>query len=371
MALVSTELVRVVTLLHTAAIDGDWAPALNAFADACGADHGQLIGIGADRAVPFNWISGDSPPVAGEEFVELGGGDPLVNPRVRVGLQAPLLKAWHDLDCFAPEQQAATPVFCEFCIRYDLPYGSQATLMRDREILIGTSTLRGARQGLPSKAHRHAFEFLTPHLRDAVRMQMNLAGRGAELIAGALERVGAAAFVIDGGGYVRALTTAAEAALSVGPLHMVHRRLSAARGEGTHALEAAIAASLVQPAPDRPPVRSLVLHQEKDLLSPLFIDVMPLPPQPYAFGFEPRVVAVLRGTQARDSALSADLQAAFRLTAAEAEIAVRLADGDLREEIAADRAVTVATVRSQIKTLFQKMGVNRALQMAVKVNRLR
>jgi DNA-binding NarL/FixJ family response regulator len=52
------------------------------------------------------------------------------------------------------------------------------------------------------------------------------------------------------------------------------------------------------------------------------------------------------------------LQAAYRLTAAEAAVALSLADGLPPEAIAAARGVSVGTVRVQIRTLFSKLGVH-------------
>lgn len=364
------EWLRVAGLFSAAAIDGEWLTALSAFASACGTDRGQLIGIGADRAVPFNWISGVGPePLA--EFRSIGGGDPMVNPRVRVGLASPLLKSWHDIDCFDPEQQAQSPDYCEFCIRHDLPYGSQATLLRDREILIGMSALRRARDGPPSPADRRAFELLAPHVRDAVRLQMTLEGRGAALMAGALEAVGAAAFVFDASGEVRALTPAAEAAVGQGPLRLSGRRLTTDREDDARTLDLLLGQAIHQRDPRRHPARTLVLHAAHDPLSPIFLDISALPPKPFALGFEPRALVVLRGHAARDVALANDLQRAFGLTPSEAEIAIRLADGDGRDEIAADRGASIETVRSQTKSLYSKLGVRRAAELSAKLSRLR
>ncbi len=354
-----------------AALGGDWLQALGRLAEACGADRGQLIGIGADKAVPFNWIYG-MPPEPLAEFVAMGGGDPARNPRVRHGITAPLLKAWHDLDCLSEAEQRRAPEYCELAIRYDFPFGSQATLMRDSEMLIGMSTLRGASRGLPSPDDRRAFESLVPHVRDAVRLQMTLEGQGAALMAGALEAVGAAAFVCDASGRVRAMTPAAEAALSAGPVRLRDQRLAAARHEDGRALEIAFDGLLRARHSARPRAsRTLVLRREEDPLSPVLVDLMSLPAREHALGFQPAVLATLRGVSRQDVAFSQHLRAAFGLTESEADVALRLAEGDSREAIAAGRGASVETVRSQVKSLFAKLGVRRTGELAAKLNRLR
>lgn len=366
-----SDLLNVANLFSAAALDGDWLGALGAMAAACGTERGQLIGIGADRAVPFNWISNVDPNVL-TEFVALGGGDPQLNPRVRMGLKAPLLNAWHGLDCFDPGLQAKAQAYCEFCIHHDLPYGSQATLMRDSEMLIGMSTLHRAHEGPPKDHHREAFELIAPHVRDAVRMQITLEGRGAALMAGALEAVGAAAFICDASGLVRAVTAAGEEAVRNGALRLQARRLGADREEEARNLEALIAAAAYgQTDLRRHPLRTTVVHKADDPFSPIFVDVMSLPARPFSFGFEPRVLVVIRGETRRDVAFAQTLRAAFGLTLAEAEIALRLADGDSRQAIAADRGVSLETVRTQIRNLFSKIGVGRTVELVTKLGRLR
>lgn len=59
-----------------------------------------------------------------------------------------------------------------------------------------------------------------------------------------------------------------------------------------------------------------------------------------------------RNTRAR-------LQSLYQLTAAEADLAVMLANGDSLERIAEQRAVSVDTVRTQLKMVFKKTGANR------------
>ncbi|MGL4542989.1 MAG: helix-turn-helix transcriptional regulator [Polymorphobacter sp.] len=58
------------------------------------------------------------------------------------------------------------------------------------------------------------------------------------------------------------------------------------------------------------------------------------------------------------------LQQIFGLTSAEARVAMLLAEGDEVEAIALRQGVVTSTVRSQLKSIFQKMGVNRQLGVA-------
>lgn len=54
---------------------------------------------------------------------------------------------------------------------------------------------------------------------------------------------------------------------------------------------------------------------------------------------------------------------AFNLTPAEARVATAIAEGKTLEDVARDRRVSIATVRSQLQVVFGKMGVNRQAEM--------
>ena len=53
----------------------------------------------------------------------------------------------------------------------------------------------------------------------------------------------------------------------------------------------------------------------------------------------------------------ADLKRAFDLTAAEDRVLARLLDGDVAEKIARSHAVSIDTVRSQIRSVYAKLEV--------------
>ncbi|WP_334163471.1 helix-turn-helix transcriptional regulator [Phenylobacterium sp.] len=361
----------VADLFSAAALDGDWPAALNAFADACGAERGELIGIGADKAVPFNWTP-RLDPAALDEFVAIGGGDPGLNPRVRMGLRAPLLRSWHDVACSTEAELRRNFVYADYCRRHDIPYGSQTNLMHDDSMLIGLATLRSERRGAPEAEDRRAFEVLAPHARAAVRMQLALEGRGADIVSGALDGLEIAAFICDGTGLVRALTRAAEAALARGVLRLRGRRLGATDAEESRGLEAAVAgAAGGRFAPGGETVRTVLVRQADGPAAFEVVDVIALPPRPYAFGFEPRAIVVVRGGQRSHRELAGLLGLAFGLTPAEADVAVRLAEGHTRETIAEERRASLETVRSQIKTVFAKLDVRRETELSARLNRMR
>ncbi|HVI30912.1 helix-turn-helix transcriptional regulator [Phenylobacterium sp.] len=361
----------VADLFSAAALGGDWPTALSAFADACGAERGELIGIGADKAVPFNWMT-RTDPAALDEFLAIGGGDPRRNLRVRVGSKAPILASWHDVACSTEDELRRNFLYADYCRRHEVPYGSQTNLMRDDGMLIGLATLRSERRGAPQAEDRRAFEALAPQARAAVRTQLALEGRGADIVRGALDGLDVAAFVCDGAGLVRTHTRAAEAVLQRGVLRLRGRRLGATGVEEARGLEAAIAAAVGgRLAPGQEPVRTVLVRPADGPAAFEVVDVIALPPRPHAFGFEPRAIVAVRGRQREGRELAGLLGLAFGLTPAEADVAVRLAEGHSREAIAEERRASLETVRSQIKTVFAKLDVRRETELSVRLNRMR
>jgi DNA-binding CsgD family transcriptional regulator len=356
-------------LFGAAALGDGWGPALNRFADACGGAHGQLIGVSAEPAIRFNWLPRMG-AAALDEFVEIGGAEPAKNPRARMGLRLPVLEAWHEADCAVEAQPGLGGSYADFCRRYDIPHGSQTNLVRDRSGLISLAVLRSQAQGPPDAEDRRAFEALAPHARSAVKFQLALEGRGGALLAGAIEGLGRPAFVCDSLGLVRNMTSQAEALLQAGIVRLRHGRLSAGEcPEGR--LEAAITrAQSGVLAPGQEQTNTIVLRRrDPDLVE--VMDVIALPRAHYAFGFEPRVLIVARGPGRRQDEIEQLLEEAYALTASEARIAARLGAGESPDAIARARNVSPTTIRTQLRTIYQKMLLNRQVELAACISRFR
>ncbi|WP_044560353.1 helix-turn-helix transcriptional regulator [Azospirillum sp. B4] len=357
--------------VHNAALDGSWTAALAALADACGGGRGQLIGIGADRAVPFNWVT-EFDAGAVEEFIAIDGANPALNPRVKVGLAAPIMQAWHDAQLESDQALRDFPVIADFARRYGIGCGSQVTLVRQPGMLIGLAVLRPQALGMPSRKDRQAFERLGLLVRQAVLAQMALEGQAATLMSAALEAVDLAAFVCEAGGRVGAMTAAAEALLSGGPLRLTNGRLSATLAVEARELEEAMAAAMAgRDMPDRPLLRTVALGRAGAAAGVRLADVIALPRRDHAFGFQPAALVVIRGADRDTPAFARMLTQVFGLTPAEADIAIALAEGQTRDIIAERRGATVETVRGQIKSVFSKLDVRRELQLAARLGRLR
>lgn len=342
--------------------DSFWMPALQALADATGSSRAQLVGIGGPANIPFNWVTG-FPERALREFVEIGGGSPDVNPRVAASQLAAVMEVVHEdhYDRVTPEIQS--DIYADFARDNDIPFGCQTALQIDRHGLIGLAVLRSERDGRTTPEQRAMFARVATHVRSAVRVQSALEHRGAAMVAGAFETLDAAVFVLDALGHVAAHTPAAERLLAGGRLRIVDHRLSAApRGDGA-ALDHAIRRMI--DAADQPMTSLLLRGAPDDEM--LVVDVSRLPRQPWSLGYRPSLLLVLRGSGRLHAARFDLLRDAHGLSRAEADIVLRLAAGDDRESIAAARGVSVQTVRTQLKTIFAKIGVRREVDLVIRL----
>lgn len=349
---------------------GHWNDALVSMARLCGFRVGQLIGIGSSAAIPFNFMT-DFDPDAIAEFAAIGGGDPDFNPRVRAGLNAPLMKSLAEKDFVTREEFEQGDYYRGYCRKHDVPWGCVMPMLRDGTDMIGLAMFRGERQGHITDAERARFEAIAWHARAAVNTHKLLEEQGAAVLKGALESLSLAAFICNRQGTVRAMTEAAEKLLAAGDsLCVRHGQLRARTDDGNVLAEAVQRAAIGGSLMDvRSPAATVIVRDRYGL--PLALDIVPLPHTANAFGFEPRALVVARLRQRDESATRLLLQAAYRLTAAEADVALQLADGIPIEDISRQRGVAVSTVRVQVRTLFAKLGVRRQSELVARLATLR
>lgn len=357
---------------YSAALDGSWYSALEGLAAATGSRIGELISVGSNATVPIN-IMTNIDPAAQQAFVDCGGGDPRINPRVNAGMNAPVLKVLAECDFMSPDEHERHPHYLEFAHPWDIPFICLTTLARNEDMLIGLAVGRSQSEGHISREQRAVFTSIAPHVRAAVRMQMALENEGAALLTGAMEAMSTPAFVCDRTGRVQAMTPSAEAMVANGrKLQLQSGKLSAGLAADSASLKNAIdlAAGESPRLSARLPRTVIVRSGERDA-SPLVLDVIALPARALEFCFAPRVLVVVHGSQGgADARRRTVLKSVYGLTAAETEVALQLAQGSATEAIAANRVVAVDTVRAQIKSILAKLGLSRQIELVARLNQL-
>jgi DNA-binding CsgD family transcriptional regulator len=146
--------------------------------------------------------------------------------------------------------------------------------------------------------------------------------------------------------------------------------LSAVQPVEASALTEAIALATTPPLAPAPPTSSTVVLHGDSLAPPVVLDVFPLPAGAHQRSLEPYALVVARGLHASTVRRAALLRTLYALTAAEIEIAEALAGGQSLTEIAAARAVSIGTVRGQLKAIMAKLGVRRQVEVILRLSEL-
>lgn len=347
-----------------------WYSALDGLATATGSRTGQIITIGANAVVPINLVTNIDPALH-EVFAALRGGDPAVNPRVRAGMDAPILKVLAENDFMSPEEHKIHPHYQAFARPWDIPYICLATLDRHDGLLIGLAVNRSEKEGHISPPEREIFASLAPHARAAIRMQTALEGQGVALMTGLLESLSLPAFLCDRSGRVQSMTPAAEALVARGhTLQIKGGQLAAANDSQRRALSDAIEVAGRATGRELRTPQTVIVESNHPASPALVLDVMRLPTRTLEFNTKAQVLVVPQGHSNGDGRRRVLLQAVYELTAAETDVAMQLSAGRTPEGIASSRGVAIATVRAQIKCILAKLDLKRQVQLVARIAQL-
>ncbi|WP_300377298.1 helix-turn-helix transcriptional regulator [Henriciella sp.] len=341
----------------------DWMPALSQLADACGAPHAQLIGLGGPSRIMFNWISNGSGKVE-ELGLDPALHDPSTNYRIIASHYASDGEIIDERAYDRIINRLPSLSYVERIERHGMRHGVQTSLALDERSLVGLATLRADRT---TPEQLEMFRQAAPLARNALHMQVALDHQGAQLLAGTFEAMSIAAFVLDGIGMVRAMTPAAEEIVaSTGPFTLSRGQLCTSEQRGNNELQRAIAAAVET---GDSPARNFSIVLGLNDGDPLVVDVVRLPKREWAMQFSPRAVVIpkLRKTRLTPRGL---LRKAFGLTEAEERVTQEILLGKSRAEIARTRQVSTTTVNSQLKSIFAKTGVTREAYLIAKLREL-
>lgn len=332
-----------------------WLGALDALASHTGSGHGQLIGVGGAREIPFNIVTNFGPGLV-EHFAASGWGSDSHNFRVAAsnrhverGFYDPVLHEDH-YDRVIP--QLASTDYVDWCEEIGIPFGCQTNLVIDNFGVVGLATLRSRQDGRTNVVQRKIFARGATAARRAVRLQEKLEGEQGKLLAGAFDAVQVSAFIIDARGQLLAHSAGAEAMLAAGDIRQSGRSIDAAGAPFT--LRQAVQALITNCGLDH--VRTQIATADER--PPLVIEGFRLPEREWSLGRLPHAILIANGPRRDRAGVIPFLSAIYRLSPAEADIAVRLFEGKPRRQIADERGVTAETLRGQIKHIYLKCSVD-------------
>lgn len=334
--------------------DGGWDIALRDMARLTNSARGQLVAFDGGPVFAMDIITDLEDESHHARFAEISGSDPDVNWRVRcTGAPLEVISEHHYAQARRDRRYDA---YDDFIGGADMMNGCQTALIMEKNSFFGLATLRTEADGRSSESDLAGFEAVASAAQTGVQLQRTLAHQGALLVRGALEAMDAAALLLDRRGNIVGQTASAERCLARQEHVKANgRRLFACSPRSDRALQAAIGGALRQDGfmPQRVWLRS------RDSAAPgLGCEIFALPRHDWNFGALPHVLVALRERPAFGESEVGLLREAMGFSQSEAEVALLLAQGRTREDIALQRNVGYETVAAQVKALYRKSDVN-------------
>lgn len=349
-------------LLLEAALDApQWGGAMEAVADACSAQVGQIISLGAQREITFNVFTGVG---AGSESVAAacGLGDPALNPRLRAGLNMPLMTPVVDEQYIDEQTRRRSLTYTEFFDPNDFWFNCQAAVLRREDMLVRVSVTRMKREGPFDAEELRTFSELLPFVRAAARLQVALSEAGRVGRVQALDATESAGLLLNSQGLLVGASLAGEQILRTGRYLTVRNGKLEAIADGDRAVfMKRLAAALTSQAIVQPLATDTQVLHSIDGLSRMSVEFHPLPRERSLF--DCGAVLLLFKPVNDDRQRAELLQKNFRLTESEADVAMLLAKGLSPNNVAAQRGVSIATIRSQIQSLYSKLDIRRQVEL--------
>lgn len=257
----------------------------------------------------------------------------------------------------------------EYFVDYSLPAGRRyllgANVLHEDGLITACAVARGPRDVAFSDRDRILFERLIPHLRRVARIHRRLHSVQAEagLAGTALDRVAAGVAVTDArAAVIRANHAAAKMFEAASPLRCDWGRLGTKAEAETARLRAMIA-DAVRPRRDSTQAGGTMAVTDAEGVR-WGILVAPLMPRGEVFDLAGRRLALVIASRLSGPATPEQrLREVFGLTAAEARLAAELVAGKTLDDVSEERQVSLATVRSQLRSVFQKTETGRQAQL--------
>ncbi len=294
-----------------------------------------------------------------ENCAEYAGSYQAICPRIRYAMQNPSLETQYDYLFMTEAQMDRDPVY-EWFGRHGLRYyfGSAVTDACNYRAFV--SLQRTRRQGHADKQDVRLFDWLKPHLARGVSLADQLGSlRSHQCFSSAvMDGVPQALFALDRDGTILFANSRAQAFLHAADgLCSRDGRLGTALGSEQAALDRLIGeAALVDIAASSGWAR---VSRPSGAL-PYAVFVAPLRgDDEELLAASANVLVVVHDTAQRRAADRSMLVALFGLTDAEARLASALSAGHSLESAAVSLGIREATARSELKSVFHKLRVNR------------
>jgi DNA-binding CsgD family transcriptional regulator len=371
MSQIKTFSMAVSSIYAAASGQARWSVALSAMEEALGATGSHLISWSPITNRAFTSVVNGVDDSAARLYAEHYG---LIDPRRIHGERLPQDVVFRCHELFDERFASSNEFYCDYLAKYDVRFLTAATFIREEGTRAHFAALRSKRRGHFAVEDTRVLELLLPHLRQAFRLADELkAGeaRSAQ-VRGILDRLSGPAAILTRDSRVQEVNSEMDRLLnSSGPIVMSGGRLVARRSADAAKLVKAVQLAGAGADPKASGTRLRLDGGEDGAL--WIATVLPLSPVISA-GLEIErhgTLLVLNDLMQRRGVINpAMLQEVLRVSPAEARLAAALAAGETVNDYAERTALSLNTVRSQLKSVFGKINVSSQVELSKALCRL-
>lgn len=265
-----------------------------------------------------------------------------------------------------------TRFHADFLRPADLEHGMGLHLGQDGDdagTMVVMTINRSGRFGCYTDEERALAKTLLPHLRNAFALHGRLRGLSAadHAYRGTLDRLDQPVILVSARGLVAfANERAQQFEAEAGCLQRRLGRPAAFHAADDAALQAALGRVLTGDTHGEPV--SMPLHARDGTVSAL-LTICPVRDPVFDRWAHTGVGAAIFVRPLQPRRLAGDVQAAFSLTAAESRLAGMLLQGHALDEVSARLGISKNTVRTQLRSLFEKTGTHRQADLVALLHR--
>lgn len=351
--------------LAEAPISGNWAAALEMFAQAIGGWGCHLSSRSTSKGLLASIAGGISEDIV-RGCVEAGGMDPQINLRAKAINAAAPMRVGTEADPVLASDWMASRYCNEFAMSIDAPFSAFAKLYSDYDETACVAVLRSSKQGLATATEIGVFNRLLPSLREALALQTELNRRSLRLAAHSWDATDTAAYYCNPHLKILAMSHSGERMAAEGAI------VEARRG-GLHLVDAtsqrrlarAIAAASNYFSLETPLWAFDALSRDGKRCVHITVSPMSAEPQETLMS-SGALVLVLERPRCPEN----EDWKWIRLTAAEQDIARSLLEGRSTRSIAEQRGVSLLTIQTQIKTLNQRLNARHRAELLACLRRI-
>jgi len=355
--------------LEAAAVPSLWPGALHTLALACGAEGAAAHSAEGTRTL--GTVVSEGTANLYHDFVTRWRA-PELNSHRSHGL-ALLARGWRgaftENDIFTREEIARDPFHQEFIVPAGFSSFAGVLLAKGPSSMFSASIYRKPKQGHYERAEIEQINTLVSHLQAAGKIAMRIGLSSTKRLADTFAESGQPVALIGRDGRFVYLTATFERLLHDG-IQIKSGRLACWQGEAERRLNAEVDRALAYDRTVRGPGASVILPRRNGV-RPLIAEVIPVAGAAQDILHLVSAIMMLTDLEAEHQRPDdAVLQQAFGLTQVEAHLAAQIASGRTLPEIAIEERIARETLRSRLKSIFDKTGTSRQTELALLLSKV-